>query len=62
MLIICLLNLLIGAIIYLIVRKKGKLGLLHLSRGERRPIKLSLIDWCIFFASFGAIAIGRLAG
>ena len=57
-LVICLLNLLIGAIVYLLVRKKGKLGYYVSPEAKSARFKLALINWCIFLGSFGAIAIG----
>ena len=56
-LIILLLNLLIGAIVYLLVRKKGNLGYYISPEAKAARFKLALINWGIFLASFGAIPI-----
>lgn len=57
-LIICLLNLLLGLIVYLIVRKKGKLGYYVSAEAKSARFNLALANWCVFLGSFGSIAIG----
>ena len=56
-LILCLFNLLIGAIIYLIVRKQGKIGYYVSAEARAARFKLALINWGIFLAGIGAIAL-----